>query len=330
MISLIVCSKQPSLSEQLLRNLGNTVGMPYEVICVDNSAGRFNIFEAYNYGASQARFDLLCFMHEDILFHTANWGRIVADKLADKEVGVVGIAGAVFKSAAPSPWWISDTQDHTSYLRFNILQHFSTGVRRQQSRGTRGGKAEAGKVEGGQADGGQPDGGQADGGKADLGKPGVAGAGWDEVVVLDGVWLCCRKEVWLDTAFDGERYDGFHFYDLDFSFAVRDKGRRNYVCQEILIEHFSAGNMDMNWIRGAEIFYRKWRKALPASVGNLSAGEIRDLECSAAGNFLRILTYNRHHDLRLWLKYWIRTAAHKPFRRDTYRSFLMYGRTYFK
>jgi hypothetical protein len=292
MITIIVCSLNPSLNGTLLENIRKTVGVPYEVICIDNSAGKYSIFEAYNYGAARATNDLLCFMHEDILFHTADWGRIVAGKLADKDVGVIGVAGAVYKSASPSPWWISDIEDQTAYHRFNILQHFSTGIQRLQASGDKG--------------------------------------QWDEVVVLDGVWLCCRKEVWVATPFDGRQYNGFHFYDLDFSFAVYTKGFRNFVSQEILLEHFSAGVMDRNWIRGAEIFHKKWRKELPVSVEDIPAGDIKGLELSAVRNFLRILTYNRYHNLRLWLKYWIKMAIHNPFGRETYWSFLRYGRTYFK
>jgi hypothetical protein len=292
MISLIVCSLKPSLSEALVGNIRDTIGIPYEVICVDNSGGRYSIFEAYNFGASQAKYGLLCFMHEDILYHTPDWGKIVADKLLKKEVGVIGVAGAVFKSASPSPWWISTMEDQSAYYRLNILQHFSTGIQRQRS-------------------------------GADNGR-------WDEVVVLDGVWLCCRKEIWAETRFDGQKYKGFHFYDLDFSFAVHTRGLRNFVSQEILLEHFSAGNTDKNWIRSAEVFHKKWRKTLPQSVGSLSAGEIRELELSAARNFLQILTANRYHDVRLWLKYWIRMAVHKPFGKETFWLALRYGRTYFK
>ncbi|HTR30434.1 MAG TPA: glycosyltransferase [Puia sp.] len=292
MISIVVCSVNPTLSEALLENISDTAGVPYEVICVDNSTGRYTIFEAYNYGASVAKYDLLCFMHEDILFHTRGWGEIVAGKLRDNEVGVIGVAGAVYKPASPSPWWISDTEDRTAYHRLNILQHFSTGVKRQRA---------------------------------------TAGSGpWDEVVVLDGVWLCCRRDVWLRTPFDGQRYKGFHFYDLDFSFSVHAGGFRNFVSQEILIEHFSAGNMDTNWIRGAAVFHKKWRKVLPGRVGDIPAREMEGLELSAARNFLRIMTYNRYHDLRLWLKYWLKTASHDPLKRETVRSLMQYGRTYFK
>jgi hypothetical protein len=294
MISLIVCSLSPSLDGALLENIRNTVGIPYEVVCVDNSTGRYSIFEAYNEGASRAKYDLLCFMHADILFHTANWGKIVAGKLANVEVGVIGVAGAIYKSASPSPWWISDTEDLTGYQRFNLLQHFSTGIKKQQA-----------------------------GGDGDQGP-------WDEVLVLDGVWLCCRKDVWRETTFDEKKYKGFHFYDLDFSFAVHTRGFRNFVSQEILLEHFSAGNVDTNWIRGAVIFHKKWRKALPMSVGKLSTRDSRGLELSAARNFLRILTYNRYHDVRLWLKYWIRTAAHHPFSKETFLTFMRYGRTWLK
>ena len=186
MISIIVCSLGPILKESLLENIRETVGIPYELIPVDNSSGRYTIFEAYNYGASQAKYELLCFMHEDILFHTTGWGKIAAGKLGNKQVGVIGVAGSVYKSASPSPWWISDLEDQTAYQRFNLLQHFSTGIKRQH----------------------------AGGADKDL---------WDEVVVLDGVWLCCRRDIWLETPFDSQKYNGFHFYDLDFSLAVQDR-----------------------------------------------------------------------------------------------------------
>jgi hypothetical protein len=292
MISIVVCSLHPALKEALVENIRATAGVPYEVICVDNSKGKYSIFEAYNQGASKARYDLLCFMHEDILYHTRDWGKIVADKLADNRVGVIGVAGAVYKSASPSPWWITDIEDRTDYHRVNILQHFGSGIKRQ--------------------------------------KAGATDGQWDEVVVLDGVWLCCRKEVWLGSPFDGQHYKGFHFYDLDFSFAAHMKGLRNFVSQQILLEHFSAGNIDRNWIRGAKIFHKKWRKALPVAIQEISPGEIKRLELSAARNFLHIMTNNRHHDLRLWLKYWIKTAVRNPFGKETFWSALRYGRTYFK
>jgi hypothetical protein len=294
MISLIVCSLSPSLDGTLLENIRNTVGIPYEVICVDNSTGRYSIFEAYNDGASRAKYDLLCFMHADILFHTGNWGGIVAGKLGNKEVGVIGVAGAIYKSASPSPWWISDGEDHTGYQRFNLLQHFSTGIKKQQAGGN----------------GGQ--------------------GSWDEVLVLDGVWLCCRKETWRETPFDEKKYGGFHFYDLDFSMAVHKNGYRNFVSQEILLEHFSAGNVDANWIRSAVVFHKKWRNVLPMSVDDMPKTDIRRLDLSAARNFLRILTYNRHHDLRLWLKYWIMTTVHNPFAKENFLTFIRYGRTWLK
>jgi hypothetical protein len=316
MISIIVCSLHPSLHRTLLDNLCDTVGVPYEVIGIDNSAGRYSIFEAYNRGASEAKYDLLCFMHEDILFHTHGWGGIVAGKLANKEVGVIGVAGAVFKSKSPSPWWISDLEDQGAYLRLNLLQHLSSGGKRQL---TGGAVAAAGGAIGGVTGG--VTGGEAGQGDQEL---------WNEVLVLDGVWLCCRREVWRETPFDEKIYNGFHFYDLDFSLAVHISGLRNYVSQEILLEHFSPGHMDRNWIRGAEIFHRKWRRALPMSVGDLPVREAGKLDLSAARNFLYILISNRHRGLRLWFTYWIKTAARNPFSKETYLTIMRYGRTWFK
>ena len=39
----------------------------------------------------------------------------------------------------------------------------------------------------------------------------------EEVVCLDGVFICSRKEVWQQSKFNDADLKGFHFYDIDFS-----------------------------------------------------------------------------------------------------------------
>jgi hypothetical protein len=294
MISLITCSLTPTPDPALLKNIEETIGVPFELICVDNSSNRYSIFSAYNYGSSIAKYDLLCFMHSDILFHTAGWGKIVADKLDDPNVGVIGVAGAILKSEELSPWWISDTRDFNRYLRFNILQHFRTGATQRKATGK------------------DPE------------------EKWNEVVILDGVWMCCRKEIWRQTPFDERSYKGFHFYDLDFSLASFQKGYKNFVSQQILLEHFSAGFMDKTWIETAGIFHKKWNAVLPLGLKDVSTDDFGEIRDSAVRDLLRIMIYNRCHDLRLWLKYWFRVFRQAPFARDTFMFLFNFGKSYFR
>jgi GT2 family glycosyltransferase len=105
MISLIVCSKNGDISEQLKLNIENTIGIPYELIIIDNSKNAYSIFEAYNEGVKRASCDFLCFMHEDILYHSHCWGESVIQHLSNPETGLIGLAGAYYLLAMPSSWF---------------------------------------------------------------------------------------------------------------------------------------------------------------------------------------------------------------------------------
>ena len=37
MISIIICSRTPSISSDLIDNINKTIGVQYELICIDNS-----------------------------------------------------------------------------------------------------------------------------------------------------------------------------------------------------------------------------------------------------------------------------------------------------
>lgn len=102
MISIVVCSIKPLLLEKLKDNINHTIGVPYEVISIDNRSGQHSICSAYNFGAQQARCDYLCFVHEDILFHTSKWGEKLVNHLSKADVSLVGVLGCTVKTTCPS------------------------------------------------------------------------------------------------------------------------------------------------------------------------------------------------------------------------------------
>lgn len=105
MISIIICSRSVSPPQLLLTNIEKTIGVPYEVISIDNSTNKYSICGAYNLGVKSSRYEILCFMHDDIEYHTSNWGNIVADHFNDKALHAIGIAGTPYLSAMPGAWW---------------------------------------------------------------------------------------------------------------------------------------------------------------------------------------------------------------------------------
>jgi hypothetical protein len=104
MISIIICSRSKDFLSQVESNVAATIGVPYEVLAIDNSVEGRGICEVYNLGAAQAKYELLCFMHEDILFQTQDWGAIVVAALQPLTVGVVGVAGGTYQARAPMGW----------------------------------------------------------------------------------------------------------------------------------------------------------------------------------------------------------------------------------
>lgn len=90
---------------------------------------------------------------------------------------------------------------------------------------------------------------------------------FEEVVVVDGLGMFVRKDVWSEYPFDEQMLTGFHCYDLDFSLQIAASGKyRNYVCSspKVIVEHDSAGSFREDWFNETIRLHRmKWRRFLP-------------------------------------------------------------------
>ena len=109
MISIIICSRKAEIDETLKQNIAKTIGCEYELCVVDNSRSEYNIFTAYNEGVRRAKGDILCFMHEDVLFRCEEWGKKLEDEFAkDEKMGAVGVVGIQFlpKNSAKHRIWM--------------------------------------------------------------------------------------------------------------------------------------------------------------------------------------------------------------------------------
>ncbi len=227
MISIIISSYQPKYYFALEKNIAETVGVPYEIIKIDNP-GLMGICRAYNTGATQAKFKNLLFIHEDILFHTQNWGEKLINHLEDPETGIVGVAGSDYVPTAPSGWFI---KGH-SYL--HLLQNSKNRSQPELINFTNQIK--------------------------------------HSVYALDGVFLAVKKVKFNNFKFD-EKIPGFHAYDIDLSLRFVEK-YKNYVINDILIEHFSEGSPDKDFTE-ANILVRK---KSGSSFQNVYSREI-EIEC---------------------------------------------------
>ena len=105
MISIIICSRTASISDELTQNIDQTIGIPYELVIIDNSDNLYSIFSAYNEGVKRSKYEVLCFMHDDIIFKTKDWGMKVMNRFNSPKLGAIGVAGSPYYAILPGAWW---------------------------------------------------------------------------------------------------------------------------------------------------------------------------------------------------------------------------------
>lgn len=226
MISIIICSRTKTISSDLSQNIQNTIGCGYELIIIDNSENKYSIYEAYNIGIERSTNDYVCFIHDDILFHTEGWGNKVKDIFRDDlKIGLIGVAGSKIKTTMPSAWW----DCLVSHIAIYIIQHSKIEGR------------EIEKIEFG-----------FDGDIKDV-----------EVVFIDGVFMAMRKDKQIRF---NNIMTGFHNYDLNISIEYKKSGYKVVVTNRILLEHYSIGIIDKEWVISAFEMYNIYKKSLPLKV----------------------------------------------------------------
>jgi len=259
MISIIISSVSADMLSAVNKNIAETIGVPYEVISIDNANAAKGLCEIYNSGASKAQYSILCFMHEDIKMITTNWGVKVAEIMRDETIGLLGVAGSSYKALTPSGWACPGIEATTN--KVNIIQRYKY--------------AEGGtKKEYFNSDNEQ----------------------LSRVASIDGVWMCTRKSITDSVKFDEHTLPLFHGYDIDFSLQVAIK-HRVMVTFDILLDHFSEGNYSTDWLKSAMQISLKHQQYLPLNVSNLAAKALARGEKMACKALLKMLSAEKYSAL---------------------------------
>ncbi|MCZ4243491.1 glycosyltransferase [Pedobacter punctiformis] len=269
MISVIIASVDEKRLQDVKNNIEETIGVEYEIISFNNGGtDKLGLCEVYNDGAKAAKYNLLCFMHEDISIKTQNWGLEVVNCFKkNPKIGVLGIAGSAYKSAAPSGWFAES--HHTNLLYCNYIQSFKNK-----------GEESVHYLE--------------KGGKSDIA----------QAVCVDGMWFCSQREIAIKHPFDQNLLKGFHGYDIDFCLNVIQNGYEVMVSLNILMEHFSEGGYSKSWFEDTLKLHDKWANFLPVAVIELPDGERNLIEKSGYKWILKKMVSMGYSfkDLKLFLK----------------------------
>lgn len=226
MISLIICSVNPSYLKRIKENIQSTIGVVYEIIVWDNVHEKKGLCEVYNSMAKNAEFNIICFLHEDIIFETKDWGKSLCNKFMERpDIGVIGVAGSRYKSQVYSGWYTGIKEFDCANIKHQYPDRFEhiylTPFNDQIL--------------------------------------------IDDVVCVDGVFISCRKKVWEGTPFNEKGLPGFHFYDIDFSVRA-SKTCKVSVTYDISIVHFTlGGDFGENWVNTAFLYHSMINKELPVT-----------------------------------------------------------------
>lgn len=234
MVSIIIASTSHDLAEAIEKNIADTIGLPFEIIVVENKCAPRSLCAVYNEAAAVAKYDFVCLMHEDICIHTMNWGAIALGIMDDPEVGVIGVAGGTYKSLTPAGWACPGLEGEGN--KVNLIQHYKYTNAAPVLEYYNSNEDKLAKV-----------------------------------ATVDGVWMFTRKKVIVDFPFDNQLLNGFHGYDIDFCLNVSGQFKV-VVTFDILIEHYSEGNYDRAWLEAMLKIHTKHRENLPLNTGDYTLG----------------------------------------------------------
>lgn len=103
----------------------------------------------------------------------------------------------------------------------------------------------------------------------------------EQVVVVDGVFMIANK---INGILFDDKIKGFHGYDLVYSLIHANAGLKNYVINDILLEHNSIGNINKDWLKSMFQVYLIYRRFLPIGVSDCSS--IKIIEKKMFKNFV--------------------------------------------
>lgn len=223
--SIIICSIDDERFARVAQNYRHLLAaIPHEIIRIADAA---SLCEGYNRGIARSQGDYLILSHDDIAIWTPEFGQRLLRHLEHCDlVGVAGTDLLVNADGAPVAYWTWGAAGPG-----HLFGRITTADKNTNKYYTSLFGAPAALVEGIQA--------------------------------VDGVFMALRRTVVETLRFDEETFDGFHLYDVDFSYRVFQSGLRVGVFNDITLVHDSVGTYDETWLKYHRRFLNKFAKLLP-------------------------------------------------------------------
>lgn len=227
-ISVVVCSVQEPTWTVHERNIASTIGVEFEYIRIDNRGNPYSLAAAYQLGLEQCQGEVVVFVHEDVFFLESNWGQQLLSKFANPLYGALGVAGSQVLLPEFPAWFRAGRPWIKGRVLHQNPQDHSLKLCHYSE---------------------------------------VFDSEDSEVLVLDGLCICVRRELALQVGWDSQTFDGFHMYDMDFCTRLSQIAKL-FVTQDLLLVHQSGGQFNQIWWKYAELFSLKNLQLLPLVLEN--------------------------------------------------------------
>ncbi len=97
----------------------------------------------------------------------------------------------------------------------------------------------------------------------------------EQAQAWDGLFFAVQRTVWEKIGFDEQTFDGFHLYDVDFSFRAHLAGFNLALVMDLLLIHDSMGRYGTEWRRYDRRFREKFAGRLASPPDNIPG----DMHC---------------------------------------------------
>ncbi|MDB5800488.1 MAG: glycosyltransferase [Rhodocyclales bacterium] len=176
-----------------------------------------SLCEGYNRGIAQAQGEVLVFSHDDIIILDAPLGTRFADKVEQRLDNHALLGFAGTTEVRDAHWWAAGPKSQRG-----AIAHAAPDAR-----------------------------------MLSLFVYGVGASAVDRVQAIDGLCMIAHRRAVDAVTFDAMHFDGFHLYDMDFSYRVHLAGLGVAVMSDVPIIHMSSGGFDTVWQHYRERFLHK-------------------------------------------------------------------------
>ncbi len=226
-VSFVIASYRPNLAGECVDSIQGSVGHDHQFVVVDTRPEKLNIFQAYDMGAKQAKYKILCFLHEDSrILSSGYWLNDVATYFADPKVGVLGVAGSKDLTGT-GRWWEGMGQPGG-----NRLSGMAIHTNEENTWPNAYGAFDQVLV-------------------------------LDGLCLILKKSLYEELEGFHYQGMPP--YVGYDFYDIDLTFRSHLAGYKNYTLP-LLMEHQSMGVQKETWFTNKDLFIEKYKEHLPARL----------------------------------------------------------------